>query len=89
MWNHELEVPEQFKEIYPEIHNEYGDVEITHPIIKDFLENKLADFFAAYPKMDGIILTLPENRFFSKIKNNHLLVETDIFGEYFGLGKLP
>lgn len=169
MWHHELEVPEHFKEEFPEIQNEYGDVEITHPIIKDFLENKLADFFTAYPKMDGIILTLhetripllklknqklskidrvkyvteilfntckslgkelivrpfasieedyemmtkayeqissdmvimdkwtqfdwsltlPENRFFSKIKNNPLLVETDIFGEYFGLGKLP
>lgn len=169
MWHHELEVPEQFKDTYPEIQNEYGDVEITHPIIKDFLENKIADFFAAYPKMDGIILTLhetripllklknqklskiervkyvteilynsckalgkelivrpfasvdedyemmtkayeqisnemvimdkwtqfdwsltlPENKFFSKIKNNPLLVETDIFGEYFGLGKLP
>ena len=169
MWHHELEVPVNFKESFPEILNEYGDVEITHPVIKDFLENKLIDFFAAYPKMDGIILTLhetripllklqnqklpkterikyvteilyntcmalgkelivrpfastpedyemitsayeqistdmvimdkwtqfdwsltlPENRFFNKIKSNPLLVETDIFGEYFGLGKLP
>ena len=169
MWHHELEVPEDFKAVYPEILNSYGDVEITHPLIKDFLENKIQDFFAAYPKMDGIILTLhetripllklknqklskiervkyvtevlynackalgkelivrpfasieedyemmthayeqishdmvimdkwtqfdwsltlPENRFFSKINNNPLLVETDIFGEYFGLGKLP
>lgn len=169
MWHHELEVPEAFRDTFPEITNAYGDVEITHPIIKDFLENKITDFFAAYPKMDGIILTLhetripllklknqklskiqrvkyvteilyntcralgkelivrpfasidedyemmtsayeqisnemvimdkwtqfdwsltlPENRFFSKIKNNPLLVETDIFGEYFGLGKLP
>ena len=169
MWHHELEVPEGFMEAFPEIVNEYGEAEITHPIIKDFLENKIIDFFAAYPLMDGIILTLhetripllklknqklskiervkyvteilyntcrslgkelivrpfasidedyalmtaayeqissemvimdkwtqfdwsltlPENRFFSKIKNNPLLVETDIFGEYFGLGKLP
>lgn len=169
MWHHELEVPEEFKTVYPEILNSYGDVEITHPLIKDFLENKIADFFAAYPKMDGLILTLhetripllklknqklskvervkyvteilynsckalgkelivrpfasieedyemmalayeqishdmvimdkwtqfdwsltlPENQFFNKINNNPLLVETDIFGEYFGLGKLP
>lgn len=169
MWHHELEVPEDFKAVYPEILNSYGDVEITHPLIKDFLENKIQDFFAAYPKMDGIILTLhetripllklknqklskvervkyvtevlynackalgkelivrpfasmeedyemmthayeqishdmvimdkwtqfdwsltlPENQFFRKIQNNPLLVETDIFGEYFGLGKLP
>lgn len=169
MWHHELEVPEQFCTAFPEILNSYGDVEITHPLIRDFLENKIADFFYSYPKMDGIILTLhetripllklknqklgktervkyiteilysacrslgkelivrpfasieedyemmtkayeqisedmiimdkwtqfdwsltlPENRFFNKIKNNPLLVETDIFGEYFGLGKLP
>lgn len=169
MWHHELEVPEGFIEAYPEICNEFGDVEITHPIIRDFLEHKIFDFFATYPKMDGIILTLhetripllklkhqklgkiervqyvtkilfdcctslgkelivrpfasipedyemmaqaysqistdlvimdkwtqfdwsltlPPNSFFSKIKNNPLLVETDIFGEYFGQGQLP
>ena len=169
MWHHELEVPEGFRDAYPEILNSDGDVEITHPLIRDFLENKLADFFAAYPKMDGLILTLhetripllklknqkldklarvqyvtgilydtcralgkelvvrpfasieedyemmtrayeqisgdmvimdkwtqfdwsltlPVNAFFCKIKKNPLLVETDIFGEYFGLGILP
>jgi len=169
MWHHELELPEHFKDEYPEICNSYGDVEITHPLVKDFLEHKLTDFFAAYPKMDGLILTLhetripllklknqkldkvervkyvtailhdtcsalgkelivrpfasieedyemmthayeqisrdmvimdkwtqfdwsltlPVNAFFRKIKHNPLLVETDIFGEYFGLGILP
>ena len=169
MWHHELEVPEGFRDAYPEILNDYGDVEITHPLIRDFLEHKLADFFAAYPKMDGLILTLhetripllklkhqkldkiervkyvttilhdsckklgkelivrpfasieedyemmtqayeqispdmvimdkwtqfdwsltlPVNAFFRKIRRNPLLVETDIFGEYFGLGILP
>ena len=169
MWHHELEVPEGFRDAYPEILNRYGDVEITHPLIRDFLVNKLEDFFAAYPKMDGLILTLhetripllklknqkldkiervkyvtgilyetckrlgkelivrpfasieedyemmtrayeeistdmvimdkwtqfdwsltlPVNAFFRKIGKNPLLVETDIFGEYFGLGILP
>ncbi len=169
MWHHELELPEGFEEAYPEILNEYGDVEVSHPLIQDFLENKITDFFAAYPKMDGIILTLhetripllklknqkldkiervkhvtkilfdtckalgkelivrpfasleedyemmtkayeeisselvimdkwtqfdwsltlPDNAFFNKIKSNPLLVETDIFGEYFGKGFLP
>ena len=169
MWHHELEVPEGFRDAYPEILNDDGDVEITHPLIRDFLVNKLEDFFAAYPKMDGLILTLhetripllklknqkldkiervkyvtgilhdackrlgrelivrpfasieedyemmtrayeeistdmvimdkwtqfdwsltlPTNAFFRKIRKNPLLVETDIFGEYFGLGILP
>ena len=169
MWHHELEVPEGFRDAYPEILNDDGDVEITHPLIRDFLAHKLEDFFAAYPKMDGLILTLhetripllklknqkldkiervkyvtgilhdtckrlgrelivrpfasieedyemmtrayeeistdmvimdkwtqfdwsltlPTNAFFHKIRKNPLLVETDIFGEYFGLGILP
>ncbi|MBQ8041653.1 MAG: hypothetical protein IJ274_17630, partial [Lachnospiraceae bacterium] len=34
-------------------------------------------------------LTLPHNAFFYKIKNNPLFVEGDIFGEFFGKGRLP
>lgn len=169
MWHHELAVPARFQEVYPEIRNSFGDVEITHPLIKDFLEEKIKDFFHFYPYFDGIILTLhetqipllklknqkldkiervqyvtqilfdscaalgkelivrpfasieedyvmmaaayeriskdlvimdkwtqfdwsltmPSNRFYSKIKNNPLLVEADIFGEFFGKGRLP
>ena len=169
MWHHELAVPARFQEVYPEIKNTFGDVEITHPLIKDFLEEKIKDFFHFYPYFDGIILTLhetqipllklknqkldkiervqyvtqilfdsckalgkelivrpfasieedyvmmaaayeriskdlvvmdkwtqfdwsltmPSNRFFNKIKNNPLLVEADIFGEFFGKGRLP
>ncbi len=169
VWHHELEVPPNFIDTYPEIKNATGDVEITHPIIKDFLENKIKDFFTDYPLIDGIILTLhetripllklknqklskiervkyvtkilydtckslgkelicrtfasleedyemmlsafeeispnllvmdkwtqfdwsltlPHNQFFKKIKNNPLFVETDIFGEFFGKGRLP
>ncbi len=169
MWHHELDLPFAFTKTYPEICNENGDVEVTHPLVKDYLQHKVYDFFAAYPKMDGIILTLhetkipllklknqkldkigrvkyvtqilfeackelgkelivrpfaslpedyammlaayesiskelvvmdkwtqfdwsltlPHNAFLKQIKNNPLLVETDIFGEYFGKGWLP
>ncbi len=169
VWHHELEVPPNFMEVYPEICNVTGDVEVTHPIIRDFLENKLMDFFYEYPLIDGIVLTLhetripllklanqklskkdrvkyvtqilydtckelgkelivrtfasidedyemmlnayeeissellvmdkwtqfdwsltlPHNCFFKKVKNNPLFVETDIFGEFFGKGRLP
>lgn len=169
MWHHELELPIGFEEVYPETLNADGDIEVSHPLIKDFLENKLEDFFFAYPKMDGIVLTLhetripllklknqklgkiervkyvtqilfntckrlgkelivrpfasieedyqmmtnayeeiskdliimdkwtqfdwsltlPNNAFFNKIKHNPLMIETDIFGEYFGKGYLP
>ena len=169
LWHHELDLPTGFNEAFPEVLNDYGDVEVTHPIVKDYLENRLIDFFDAYPKMDGIILTLhetkvpllrlknqkldkvgrvkyvteilyktckrlnkelivrpfasleedyvmmtkayeeissdmmimdkwtqfdwsltaPHNKFYNKIKNNPLFVETDIFGEFFGKGRLP
>lgn len=169
MWHHELDLPNGFKEAFPETLNENGDIEVTHPIVKDYLENKILDFFNAYPKMDGIVLTLhetkipllklknqkldkvervkyvtkilydtcaslgkemilrpfasqaqdqtdmvkafsevskdiiimdkwtkydwslslPDNDFFSEITENPFVVETDIFGEYFGKGRLP
>lgn len=169
MWHHELELPIAFKDVYPEVVNSYGDIEVTHPIVKDFLENKIIDFFYAYPNIDGLILTLhetripllklknqklgkiervkyvtqilhdvckllgkelivrpfasleedyvmmakayeeistkllvmdkwtqfdwslslPHNAFYHKIKNNPLFVEGDIFGEFFGKGRLP
>lgn len=168
-WHHELDLPDGFQQAFPEVLNSFGDVEVTHPRIRDFLENKIKDFFAAYPRMDGIVLTLhetkvpllklkdqklgkvervkyvtqilfetcqslgkelivrpfasieedyilmtqayeqiseqmpvmdkwtqfdwsltlPDNAFFHKIKKNPLMVEADIFGEYFGRGRLP
>ena len=169
MWHHELEIPADFGSRYPQIVNEHGEIEITCPEIKDFLENKISDFFDAYPCFDGIILTLhetrvpllklkhqklgkiervkyitailhdtckklgkelivrpfasleednilmlkafeeispdmvvmekwtqfdwsltmPDNPFLKQIKNNPLLIESDVFGEYFGKGRLP
>ena len=169
MWHHELILPDEFKKAFPETLNENGDIEVSHPLVKDYLENKIADFFEEYPLMDGIVLTLhetkipllklknqklnpaervkfvtetlynackkfgkemivrpfasvekdqetmlkayseiskdlivmdkwtkfdwslslPDNDFFAKIKDNPFLVEGDIFGEYFGKGRLP
>ncbi len=169
MWHHELVLPTELGREYPEILNENGDIELTHPIIKDYLENKIKDFFETYPKMDGIVLTLhetkipllklknqklgeiervkyvtkilydacsgcgkemivrpfaslekdqdmmlkaygeiskdlivmdkwtkfdwslalPDNDFFVKITKNPFVVEGDVFGEYFGKGRLP
>ena len=169
MWHHELDVPSDFMARYPEILNDCGDVEITHPLIKDFLENKLKDFYETYPLMDGLVITfyetkipllrlknqklgqqermeyvtnilyetsksmgkelvvrtdatleedykvlldtyekvstdmmimdkwtqydwslsLPSNQFIKNVTKSPLLIETDIFGEYFGKGRLP
>ena len=72
-WHHELEVPKKFDDMYPEILNERGDVEVTHPLIKDFLVNKIEDFFHTYPKMSGIVLTLHETRIpLLKLKNQKI-----------------
>ena len=61
-WHHELDLPTGFQEAFPQVCNRFGDVEVTHPLVKDFLEHKLTDFFHAYPDMDGIILTLHETK---------------------------
>ena len=169
VWHHELELPTEFKNVYSEVTNSCGDIEVTHPLVKDFLEHKIKDFFYAYPAIDGVILTLhetkipllklkdqklgkiervkyvtqilydvckslgkelivrpfasleedyimmakayeeistellimdkwtqfdwsltmPHNAFYHKIQNNPLFVEADIFGEFFGKGRLP
>ena len=169
LWHHELDLPDNFSKVYPEILNSDNDIEVTHPLVKDFLVNRVYDFFAADPYMDGIVLTLhetkvpllklknqkldkvgrvkyvtqtlyeacrevgkelivrpfasieedyelmtkayesistdlmimdkwtqfdwslclPHKKFYNKIKNNPIFVETDIFGEYFGKGRLP
>ena len=34
-------------------------------------------------------LSLPSNYFIRNIKKNPLLMETDLFGEYYGKGRLP
>jgi hypothetical protein len=47
---------------FPEVKNSFGDIEVTHPLVKDFLEHKIRDFFFAYPDMHGIILTLHETK---------------------------
>ena len=62
MWHHELDLPTDFGKEYPEVLNSYGDIEVSHPLVKDFLENKIGDFFAEYPDMDGIVLTLHETK---------------------------
>lgn len=73
MWHHELELPADFGEVYPEILNESGDIEVTSPAVKDYLENKIIDFYDEYPKMDGLILTLHETRVpLLKLKNQKL-----------------
>ena len=168
VWHHELYLPDNFKKLFPETLNKSEDIEVSHPLVRDFLENKIYDFFKLYPKINGIILTLhetqipllklknqkyrkneriqyitkliydvcnkenkelivrpfastekdykmiagayrdissdlivmdkwtqfdwsltmPSNRFFSEVENP-LLVEADVFGEFFGKGRLP
>lgn len=73
MWHHELDLPAGFGEAFPEALNDYKDIEVTHPSVKDYLEHKIGDFFLEYPKMDGIILTLHETKVpLLKLKNQKL-----------------
>jgi len=95
VWHHELELPSVFKEVYPEVLNNCGDIEVTHPLVKDFLEHKIIDFFYAYPNIDGIILTLHETKIpLLKLKDQKLgkiervkYVTQILFDTCKGLGK--
>ncbi len=62
IWHHELDLPTDFDKIYPEVKNENGDVEVSSSVVMDFLEHKISEFFDAYPKMAGIVLTLHETK---------------------------
>ena len=73
IWHHELDLPDGLKEEFPEIVNEYGNIEVSHSIVKDFLENRIKDFFDAYPKMNVVVLTLHETKIpLLKLKNQKL-----------------
>ena len=37
LWHHELDLPDDFSKVYPEILNSDKDIEVTHPLVKDFL----------------------------------------------------
>ena len=95
VWHHELELPSAFKDIYPEVLNNCGDIEVTHPLVKDFLKHKIIDFFYAYPNIDGIILPLHETKIpLLKLKDQKLdkiervkYVTQILFDTYKGLGK--
>ena len=95
VWHHELELPSAFKEVYPEVLNNCGDIEVTHPLVKDFLKHKIIDFFYAYPNIDGIILTLHETKIpLLKLKDQKLdkiervkYVTQILFDTCKGLGK--
>ena len=44
MWHHELDLPADFGKIFSDVLNENGDIEVSHPLVADYLENKILDF---------------------------------------------
>ncbi len=73
VWHHELDLPTDFSTDFPDALNVNGDIELSHPLVKDFLQSKISDFFVQYPKVSGIILTLHETKIpLLKLKNQVL-----------------
>ena len=61
---------EEYLELYAEYYDAEADDNETLEMLGHYLENKINDFFDAYPGMDGIILTLHETKVpLLKLKN--------------------
>jgi len=60
LWNHELEIPQQFLHDHKEVLNKYGEVKLEHHLVKDFIINKHIDFFNTYPDISGSVVLLLE-----------------------------
>ncbi len=74
VWSHELWVPSNILEVYPELATSRGDINLAHPILTDFVKDKYAQFFKAVPEVDTIVLTLTEVSYsvFTRFDNDWL-----------------
>lgn len=63
MWHHEIEGPEDLLEQLPELRAKDGLIDLEKPLLYEFISGKCAEFFALFPTMDELVLTLTETRY--------------------------
>ncbi|MHC4872903.1 MAG: hypothetical protein ACYTFY_13760 [Planctomycetota bacterium] len=49
--------------IYPELKTPKGDLNLSHPLLHEFLVKRLETFFKALPEMDRVVLTMTETTY--------------------------
>ncbi|MHC4873947.1 MAG: hypothetical protein ACYTFY_19025, partial [Planctomycetota bacterium] len=62
-WSHELAAPGKIIELCPELSTGRGDIDLTHPLLTEWVQDKYRAFFKAAPEVDVIVLTMTEVEF--------------------------
>lgn len=62
-WSHELAAPDNILELYPELSTPHGDLNLAHPQLSEWLQDKYTQFFKAVPEIDAIVLVMTEVKF--------------------------
>lgn len=59
-WSHELAAPRVILQHYPELATPRGDLNLSHPLLSEWLKEKYRAFFTAAPEVDVIVLSMTE-----------------------------
>ena len=60
LWAHEFIAPKEILDVYPELRTPRGDIDLTNPLLTEFVNAKYDDFFKAFPEVDAVTLTMTE-----------------------------
>lgn len=60
LWAHEFIAPREILDVYPELRTPRGDLDLTNPLLTEFVNAKYDAFFTAFPEVDAVTLTMTE-----------------------------
>lgn len=63
LWDHELQLPDNFAELYPEARGEGTSFCPSSPLVWRLLADKYEEFFKKVPALGGIVLVFAETKF--------------------------
>jgi hypothetical protein len=70
LWDHELVFPDRMLEAYPEMRGVDYPVCFSSPLVMQFLNAKVDEFFKRLPEIDGIDLTFAETRGYNILEHS-------------------
>lgn len=63
LWTHELWAPDRILDFYPELRTRRGDIDLSHPLMTEFVLDKYERLFKTIPELGALTLTLTETAF--------------------------
>lgn len=60
LWTHELWCEADIPALYPELRTPRGDINLSHPLLAEFVRARLDHFLKAAPEFDYLVLSLTE-----------------------------